>query len=80
MKAAWPSTGCPVDSSALEQYEALKQLVRGVRNARLEYGLEQARKVGVWMCVVCVRIGRHWWRKETTFNGLQDVLWHAKFV
>jgi len=45
MKAVWPATGCDVDAAALEQYEALKQLVRGVRNARLEYGLEQGRKV-----------------------------------
>lgn len=45
MKASWPATGCDVDAAALDQYEALKQLVRGVRNARLEYGLEQARKV-----------------------------------
>jgi valyl-tRNA synthetase len=45
MKAQWPASGCHVDAAALEQYEALKQLVRGVRNARLEYGLEQARKV-----------------------------------
>jgi hypothetical protein len=57
MKARWPATGCAVDAAALEQYEALKQLVRGVRNARLEYGLEQARKVSV--AVFFVRL---WWR------------------
>jgi hypothetical protein len=39
-----------VDKAALDQFEGLKQLVRGVRNARTEFGLEQARKVGlrVW--------------------------------
>lgn len=51
MKARWPATGCSVDAAALEQYEALKQLVRGVRNARLEYGLEQARKVNTHVLV-----------------------------
>lgn len=51
MKARWPATGCAVDAAALEQYEALKQLVRGVRNARLEYGLEQARKLAAVLVV-----------------------------
>jgi valyl-tRNA synthetase len=50
MHAAWPvggAGGAAVDKAAVEQFEALKQLVRGVRNARIEYGLEQARKVRV---------------------------------
>jgi valyl-tRNA synthetase len=34
-----------VDAAAVTQFEQLKELVRGVRNARTEYGLEQARKV-----------------------------------
>lgn len=51
MRAEWPATGCSVDPAALDQYEALKQLVRGVRNARLEYGLEQARKLAAVLVV-----------------------------
>lgn len=51
MRAQWPATSCSVDSAALDQYEALKQLVRGVRNARLEYGLEQARKLAAVLVV-----------------------------
>lgn len=47
MRAAWPAPNAAVDAAALEQFEALKQLVRGVRNARTEYGLEAARKVVV---------------------------------
>lgn len=46
MKAAWPQHAAAVDSSAISQFESLKELVRGVRNARTEYGLEQAKKVG----------------------------------
>lgn len=46
MKASWPSHAADaVDSSAISQFESLKELVKGVRNARTEYGLEQARKV-----------------------------------
>jgi hypothetical protein len=45
MKATWPSHAGAVDAAALTQFEQLKELVRGVRNARTEYGLEQARKV-----------------------------------
>eukprot|EP00882_Tetradesmus_deserticola_P030855 GHRQ01034836.1.p1 GENE.GHRQ01034836.1~~GHRQ01034836.1.p1 ORF type:complete len:142 (-),score=11.82 GHRQ01034836.1:92-517(-) len=45
MKARWPSHAGAVDAAALAQFDQLKELVRGVRNARTEYGLEQARKV-----------------------------------
>jgi hypothetical protein len=46
MKAPWPTHAAAVDAAAVTQFEQLKELVRGVRNARTEYGLEQARKVG----------------------------------
>jgi hypothetical protein len=46
MKAPWPTHAGAVDAAAVTQFEQLKELVRGVRNARTEYGLEQARKVG----------------------------------
>jgi hypothetical protein len=67
MKASWPATGCDVDAAALDQYEALKQLVRGVRNARLEYGLEQARKVstGGQMYCPCVLESMRVWLHGT---------------
>jgi valyl-tRNA synthetase len=45
MKAAWPAAAAAVDAAAISQFDQLKELVRGVRNARTEYGLEQARKV-----------------------------------
>lgn len=51
MKAAWPSHEAAVDAAAVTQFEQLKELVRGVRNARTEYGLEQARKVAAVLVV-----------------------------
>jgi hypothetical protein len=45
MKAPWPTHTGAVDAAAVTQFDQLKELVRGVRNARTEYGLEQARKV-----------------------------------
>eukprot|EP00775_Hariotina_reticulata_P011961 gene11961-12104_t len=44
MKASWPAADAAVDAAAISQFDQLKELVRGVRNARTEYGLEQARK------------------------------------
>lgn len=40
-----------MDAGALAQFDALKELVRGVRNARTEYGLEQARKIAAVLVV-----------------------------
>ncbi|WIA19379.1 hypothetical protein OEZ85_004004 [Tetradesmus obliquus] len=51
MKAAWPSHEAAGDAAAVTQFEQLKELVRGVRNARTEYGLEQARKVAAVLVV-----------------------------
>ena len=42
--AAWPAAG-PVDQTALEQFGHLQELVRGVRNARSENKVEQARRI-----------------------------------
>ncbi|GLC34463.1 hypothetical protein PLESTB_000726300 [Pleodorina starrii] len=49
--APWPSRGCPVDSSALAQFEVLKGCVRALRNARAEYNVEPARKIGATLVV-----------------------------
>ncbi|GBF93255.1 valyl-tRNA synthetase [Raphidocelis subcapitata] len=43
--AAWPEGG-PVDAAAVAQFEALKDTVRSIRNARAEYGVEPSRKIG----------------------------------
>eukprot|EP00878_Enallax_costatus_P025669 GHUV01027488.1.p1 GENE.GHUV01027488.1~~GHUV01027488.1.p1 ORF type:complete len:191 (+),score=74.94 GHUV01027488.1:254-826(+) len=52
MQARWPAHAADaVDSSALTHFDSLKELVRGVRNARTEYGLEQARKVAAVLVV-----------------------------
>ncbi|KIY92089.1 valyl-tRNA synthetase [Monoraphidium neglectum] len=44
--AQWPAVGAAVDSQAVAQFEALKETVRLIRNARAEYGVEAARKIG----------------------------------
>lgn len=43
--ARWPRCGAPVDQGALEQFNALKGVVRAVRNARADYGVEPAKKL-----------------------------------
>lgn len=64
MKAKWPAyTADAADNSALGQFDSLKELVRGVRNARTEYGLEQARKVCVW-----THWGHAWTLQGTSVN------------
>lgn len=40
-----------MDHAALEQFGALKGLVRAVRNARAEYGVEEKRKVAATLVV-----------------------------
>eukprot|EP00741_Cyanophora_paradoxa_P000221 tig00000402_g214.t1 len=42
---AWPARGLPVDSTALEQFEALQNLVRSIRNARAEYNVEPGKRI-----------------------------------
>lgn len=43
--APWPAASRPADATALSHFESLKGLVRAVRNARAEYGVEEKRKV-----------------------------------
>ena len=43
--APWPSQNGPVDSNAVQQFEALQSVVRAIRNARAEYGVELGRKI-----------------------------------
>lgn len=44
MLAAWPASSY-VDSTAIHQFETLKDIVRSIRNLRAEYSVEPARKV-----------------------------------
>jgi len=53
--APWPATGGAVDSAALSHFDSLKGVVRSVRNARAEYGVEAGRKVAA--CLVCSEAG-----------------------
>jgi valyl-tRNA synthetase len=45
--ARWPASGAAACSTGVEQFEALKDVVRAVRNARAEYNVEPSRKVDV---------------------------------
>ncbi|KAG2496325.1 hypothetical protein HYH03_005557 [Edaphochlamys debaryana] len=49
--ASWPARGLPVDESALASFEVLKGCVRALRNARAEYNVEPARKIGATLVV-----------------------------
>ena len=49
--ARWPASGQAVDEGALSAFEALKGVVRAVRNARAEYGVEEKRKVAATLVV-----------------------------
>lgn len=43
--APWPETGLYIDVAATEQFESLQAVVRSVRNARAEYGVEPGKRV-----------------------------------
>lgn len=49
--APWPVANRPADATALSHFESLKGLVRAVRNARAEYGVEEKRKVAATLVV-----------------------------
>lgn len=44
MVSEWPESG-PVEQNAIEQWEALQELIRSIRNARQQYNVEPARKI-----------------------------------
>jgi valyl-tRNA synthetase len=43
--AAWPKAGAAVDPIALAHFSALQSMVKAIRAARQEYGVEPARRV-----------------------------------
>lgn len=49
--APWPSDSAPVDAEALEHFEVLQSAVRGVRNARAEYGVTPGKRVAATVVV-----------------------------
>ena len=49
--ASWPAINQPQDAAATAQFEALQAVVRAVRNARAEYGVEPGRKIAVTVVV-----------------------------
>jgi valyl-tRNA synthetase len=49
--APWPMKDGVVDTAAVQQFEALQAVVRSVRNARAEYGVELGRKIPATICV-----------------------------
>lgn len=49
--APWPSESAPVDAEALEHFEVLQSVVRGVRNARAEYGVTPGKRVAATVVV-----------------------------
>jgi len=51
MTQAWPGVGLPRDEEAERTYGVLQSVVRSVRNARAEYGVELGKKVPASVCV-----------------------------
>ncbi len=49
--APWPSKDGAIDTAAVQQFEALQAVVRSIRNARAEYGVELGRKIPATICV-----------------------------
>lgn len=49
--APWPSDSAPVDAQALEHFDVLQSAVRGVRNARAEYGVTPGKRVAATLVV-----------------------------
>lgn len=49
--ASWPAEGLPRDPQASAQFEALQAVVRAVRNARAEYGVEPGRRIAATVVV-----------------------------
>uniref|UniRef100_A0A7S1X1F6 valine--tRNA ligase n=1 Tax=Tetraselmis chuii TaxID=63592 RepID=A0A7S1X1F6_9CHLO len=43
--ASWPKTAAHVDRTALDDYASLQAVVRAIRNARAEYGVELGKKI-----------------------------------
>ena len=40
-----------MDDGAVQQFEALQSVVKAIRNARAEYGVELGRKIPATICV-----------------------------
>ena len=51
ISAPWPSSSGPVDTQALQHFQDLQSVVRSIRNARAEYGVELGRKIPATICV-----------------------------
>ena len=49
--APWPTTSAAIDEAAISQFESLQAVVRAVRNARAEYGVEPGRKIAASILV-----------------------------
>jgi valyl-tRNA synthetase len=43
--APWPAADAAIDAAATAQFETLQAVIRAVRNARAEYGVELGRKI-----------------------------------
>ena len=49
--ASWPAASAAQDSQAASQFAALQAVVRAVRNARAEYGVELGRKIAATVLI-----------------------------
>lgn len=49
--ASWPAEGLIVDTEAIEHFEEIQATVRGIRNARAEYGVTPGRRIPVTVVV-----------------------------
>jgi len=49
--ASWPAASAAQDAQAAEQFGALQAIVRAVRNARAEYGVELGRKIAATVLI-----------------------------
>jgi valyl-tRNA synthetase len=54
--AQWPSEGLMVEEGALSEFNALKGIVKAVRNARAEYGVEEKRRVAATLVVADIAL------------------------
>ncbi len=64
MRAAWPQAG-PVDEQAVEQWEAMQELIRAIRNTRQAYNVEPSR----WIAATIVAE-----QHTEALEGARDVL------
>lgn len=49
--APWPAAAGAVDNEAVQHFEALQAVVKSIRNARAEYGVELGRKIPATICI-----------------------------